>query len=97
MIKPALWHLQVSEPMELVGMDLVGKLTKTNGGNQYMCVMVDYLTKWPEIYPLKSKNAVEVAHCILDYVYKHGAPKRLLTDQGSEFCNKVCVCSVHLE
>ncbi|KAJ8000892.1 hypothetical protein DPEC_G00185110 [Dallia pectoralis] len=50
----------VSEPLELVGMDLVGKLTLTDGGNQYICVMVDYFTKWAEAYPLKSKTAVEV-------------------------------------
>ena len=79
---------QVTEPLKLVGMDLVGKLTQTHGGNQYMCVMVDYFTKWAEAYPLKSKTADEVTSCILDF-YKFGAPKRLLTDQGTEFCNKV--------
>ena len=72
---------QVTEPLELVGMDLVGKLTLTGGGNQYLCVMV--------AYPLKSKTAVEVTNCILDFFYKFGAPKRLLTDQGKEFCNNV--------
>ena len=70
-------------------MDLVGKLTLSNGGNQYICVMVDYFTKWAEAYPLKSKTAEEVTNCILDWFYKFGAPKRLLTDQGSEFRNKV--------
>ena len=52
---------QVTEPLELVGMDLVGKLTLTDGGNQYICVMVDYYTKWAEAYPLKSKTADEVS------------------------------------
>lgn len=70
-------------------MDLVGKLATSSGGYQYICVMVDYFTKWPQAYPLKSKNAVEVTKCILDFFYTFGAPQRLLTDQGSEFCNKV--------
>ena len=69
-------------------MDLV-KLTKTEGGNQYICVMVDYFTKWAEAYPLKSKCAVEVTKCIVEFVYKFGAPQRLLTDQGTEFKNQV--------
>ena len=77
---------QVTEPFELIGTD---KLTLTGGGNQYICVMVDYFTKWAEAYLLKSKTAVEVTNCILDFFYKFGAPKRLLTDQGKEFCNKV--------
>ena len=51
--------------------------------------MVDYFTKWAEAYPLKSKAAVEVTKCILDFVYKFGAPQGLLTDQGTEFKNQV--------
>ena len=58
-------------------------------GNQYICVMVDYFTKWAEAYALKSKSAEEVTNCILDFVYKFGAPQRLLTDQGTEFKNQV--------
>ena len=83
------FYPQVTEPFELVGMDLVGKLTVTDGGNQYICVMVDYFTKWAEAFPLKTKTAEEVTNCIIDFFYKFGAPQRLLTDQGSEFCNKV--------
>ena len=58
-------------------MDLL-KLTVTESGNQYIYVMVDYFTKWAEAHPLKSKSAEEVTHCILDFVYKFGAPQRLL-------------------
>lgn len=48
-------------------MDLVGKLEKTKKGNQYICVMVDYFTKWAEAYAIKSKSAAEVTECILDF------------------------------
>lgn len=75
----------MTEPLELVGMDLVGKLTVTTGVNQDVCVMIDYFTKWTEACSLKSKTAAEVRSCILDFFYKIGAPKRLLTNQGS-FC-----------
>ena len=57
--------LKVSEPFELVGMDLVGKLKCSNTGHQYMCVMVDYFTKWIEVCPLKTKKAEEVTECIM--------------------------------
>ena len=65
-------------------MDLM-RLSATESGNQYICVMVDYFTKWAEAYALKSKTAEEVTNCILDFVYKFGA----LTDQGTEFKNQV--------
>ncbi|KAI4817633.1 hypothetical protein KUCAC02_011016 [Chaenocephalus aceratus] len=34
--------IEVTEPLELVGMDLVGKLTVTDGGNQEFCNKVNY-------------------------------------------------------
>lgn len=70
-------------------MDLIGKLTKTKDGNQYLCVMIDYFTKWPQAYPLKTKSATEVTNCILKFVYQFESPKRILTDQGREFVNAV--------
>lgn len=54
---------------------------------------MDYFTKWAEAYPLRTKKAEEVTECIVDFVYKFGAPKRLLTDLGREFVNEVCVAS----
>lgn len=81
---------QVSQPFELVGMDLIGKVVKTNDNNQYIAVMIDYFTKWPEAYPLTSKSAADVAQCIIKFFYRFGAPKRILTDQGKEFVNEVC-------
>lgn len=68
--------IQVTEPFELVGMDLL-KLTVTEDGNQYICVMVDYFKNWAEAYPLKNKSAEEVTNCILDFVYKFGVLQRL--------------------
>ncbi len=83
--------LQVTKPFELVGMDLIGKLKTTKAGNQYICVMIDYLTKWPQAYAITSKTAEEVSQCILKFFYQFEAPKRILTDQGREFVNEVCV------
>lgn len=70
-------------------MDLIGKLTTTDSGNRYICVMIDYLTKWPQAYALKSKRANEVSDCILQFFYQFEAPKRIFTDQGKEFVNEV--------
>ena len=69
-------------------MDLM-RLSATESGNQYICVTVNYFTKWAEAYALKTKSAEEVTNCILDFVYKFGAPQRLLTDQGTEFKSQV--------
>ncbi|XP_041823979.1 uncharacterized protein LOC121628739 isoform X2 [Melanotaenia boesemani] len=80
---------EVSQPFELLGMDLVGKLKTTSDGYQYICVLIDYYTKWPQAYPLKTKSAEEVTKCLLKFVYQFEAPKRVLTDQGKEFVNEI--------
>lgn len=72
-------------------MDLIGKLAETKSGNKYICVMIDYFTKWPQAYPLKNKSAPEVTECIIKFVHQFEAPKRILTDQGKEFVNSVSI------
>ncbi|XP_066502605.1 sentrin-specific protease 1-like isoform X3 [Hoplias malabaricus] len=77
--------ITVHSPFELVGMDLIGKLTMTTRGNQYICVMIDYYTKWTEAFAIPNKTAEKVTECIVQFFYRFGAPKRILTDQGKEF------------
>ncbi|KAK1139765.1 hypothetical protein AOXY_G37511 [Acipenser oxyrinchus oxyrinchus] len=80
--------IQVNEPWELVGMDRIGKLSKTERGHEYICTVVDYLTKWAEAFPLQTKSAA-VSDCIIKIFYRFGAPKRILTDQRREFKNEM--------
>lgn len=60
-------HTFFTDPLKLVGMDLVGKLAPTKRGSRYICVMIDYFTNWTEACPLSSKTATEVSECILDF------------------------------
>ncbi len=46
------------------------------------------LEPW-EAFPLKSKSALEVAKNLCTVIYRHGCPKRILSDQGREFVNQV--------
>jgi len=43
--------------MKKWGVDTVGPLPRTQSGNEYSVVAVDYLTKWPEARVLKDKRA----------------------------------------
>lgn len=90
------YFFKVKQPFELIGMDLIGKLSLTDSGNQYICVMVDYVTKWPQAYPIVNKSAKEVTDCLLKFVHQFETPKRVLTDQGKEFVNEVSVFYVYI-
>ena len=79
-----------SEAWYLVGMDLVGPLTPTPNGNNYILTLIDYYTKWPEAFAIPSKHAAVVAKTLFDNVYcGNGPPHRIITDNGKEFVNKV--------
>lgn len=74
-----------------VGIDLVGPLPLTESTrSQYVCVMIDYFSKWPEAVPIKDKSANSVAKAIYNGWYcRHGIPYEIHTDQGPEFTNEL--------
>ena len=48
--------IPVAGPFQRIGVDVV-KLPKSKDGNCYAVVFVDYLTKWPEVLPMKDQSA----------------------------------------
>ncbi|KAK4322225.1 hypothetical protein Pmani_007023 [Petrolisthes manimaculis] len=49
---------QVGAPMEIVTVDFVGLLPPTDKGNRYICVAMNYFTKWPDAYAIPDQKAV---------------------------------------
>ena len=52
-------------------------------------VITEFLTKFAVAYPIRSKNAAEIAPLLFRYISTFGAPQVILSDRGSEFVNKV--------
>ena len=83
-------------PWEIVGVDLMGPLPKSYGGNEYLLVAVDHYSKWVEVFPLRKATGKAVACLIVRQLFsRYGAPKRLLSDNGSQFTCKAmeAVCA----
>ena len=73
-------------PFEFVALDIVGPLPVTPTGNRYVLVIVDYFTRWAEAVPLSAITAEAVALAFIHgWVSRFGAPRRLHSDQGSQF------------
>uniref|UniRef100_A0A3B5QTU2 ribonuclease H n=2 Tax=Xiphophorus maculatus TaxID=8083 RepID=A0A3B5QTU2_XIPMA len=66
-------------------MDIVGPLERSKSGNRYMLVILDYATKYPEVFPLKSIKAKAVAFCLIQLFSRVGFPTEILTDCGTNF------------
>jgi transposase InsO family protein len=79
-----------SEPFERVSMDIVGPLKSTRNGNLYILVLIDNLTKWPEAFAIPNQTAETVAKIFVEQIIcRHGMPKTLLTDRGTNFLSRL--------
>jgi hypothetical protein len=77
-------------PFEIVAIDTCGPFPQTHSGNQYIITIVDHMTSWPELFAVPDKTANTVAELLLNqFIPRHGCPKYLLSDNGTEFCNSV--------
>ena len=84
-------------PLERIGIDIVGPLPKTEQGNSYIVVMIDYFTKFPFAYALKEISAETAANVLMDQVIcLFGVPTSLHSDQGSNFESNIfkSLCSL---
>ena len=88
--KNELHCIKVKEPFYQIGIDFVGPLSKTDKGNRYIIVAVDYFTKYPEAKAVKEATAKEVSTFIYEEIIcRHGCIEKLLSDRESHFNNQI--------
>ena len=75
-------------PGEVLYVDLVGPLPRSDMKNTYICTMQDGFTKFVNAVPIPNKEASTTANAVLEgFITKFGCPNRIHTDQGTEFKN----------
>jgi len=71
-------------------MDIMGPLPTTKNESNYIFTIQDLLTKYSLAIPLKSATAVHIADAFVnEFICTFGAPRTILTDQGSNFINSL--------
>ena len=82
-------NIRVSHINEQFEADLayVGNLAKYNDGVQFLLFVVDCLSKYLWIRPLKNKTAKAILEA-MKQILKQQIPKKLRTDRGTEFVNQ---------
>ena len=91
-VKYATLHFDVASfPMQFISMDLTGEFhPPTSKGKKYALTVICMLTGYVFCIPLKTKTAEEVLQAYIDNVYaKFGGSLKILSDNGTEFKNKV--------
>jgi len=73
-----------------ISMDIMGPLPTSHDGKTYILTIQDLLTKFSLAIPLENAGAIDVADAFVnEFISTFGAPKALLTDQGSHFINSL--------
>ena len=67
-------------PFERIAMDLVGPLPRSRRGNWYILKIVDYATRYPEAFALRSTEAERIAKELIKVFSHVGIPDEILTD-----------------
>jgi transposase InsO family protein len=62
---------------------------KTKEGYYGVLVIMERLTRFPFVYPIKSKESIEIAEKLFDYISLAGPSKSLQSNCGTEFLNKI--------
>ena len=85
----------VYRPMHRVAIDLITFRYATDRGNRVILSVVDYASRWIELFALKDKTAETVESVIYDeYLTRYGAPLVMHSDQGREFDNKLMMLTM---
>uniref|UniRef100_A0A3P9DAT6 Integrase catalytic domain-containing protein n=1 Tax=Maylandia zebra TaxID=106582 RepID=A0A3P9DAT6_9CICH len=82
--------IQPQRPWEYAGVDYVGPLPRTQRGNAYILVFVDYFSKWVEVSAVREATAQVAANkFITDIFARHGSPSHLISDRGTPFVSEL--------
>ncbi|KAL0172920.1 hypothetical protein M9458_033231, partial [Cirrhinus mrigala] len=78
-----LQSLQITEPGNTLGMDLMGSFPTSKKQNTYLLVVVDYYTKWVEMFPLRDAKTQKIVKILREEIFTHwGGPKVPGIQQG---------------
>lgn len=76
---------RVYRPFDKIAVDMLGPLSSTKGGKEYILVAVDHFSRWVEAESYaKCPDAETVNQFMLSHFYfRHGAPRTIVADNGT--------------
>lgn len=79
-----LQNTQVTEAGHTLGIDFIGPLPVSKKRNSYLLVIVDYFTKWVEVFPLRDSKTQKVVRVLKEEIFtRWGVPKYMVSDRGA--------------
>ena len=82
--------IPVEGAFDRVAVDCLGPFPVSDSGNRYIVVFSDYLTRYPEAFAVPTIDAPTIADLLVNEILpRHGAPRTLLSDRGSNFLSRL--------
>lgn len=82
--------IPVTRTWERLGIDFTGPLKETRRGNKYLLCIIDYHTKYAEVFPTKDMEGETVARIFVEQVAcRFGVPESATSDRGKYFIEGV--------
>ena len=77
------------EIFDVWGINFMG-LFSSSFGNQYILIVVDYVSKWAEAVPTRTNdNRVVVKFLKVNIISRFGAPRAIISDNRTHFCKEL--------
>lgn len=82
--------MSIGQPFHTLSLDIVGPFAQSNGGNCYVLVGIDHMTKWVEAIALPAQTAKATAQLLYKQIFTcHGCPNVLLRNNERNFTSRV--------
>lgn len=75
--------------LQRVGVDLIGPMEETKLGNKYILTVVDYFSRYTQVFALPCKESFTVSEAFSQFIVTHGQIETIISDRGTEFLSKM--------
>ena len=76
-------------PWDHIAMDLIGLLKCSERGFVFILIIIDVLTRFVVLKPLRTKEAKEIAYALVEVFANYGVPKMIQFDNEATFLSKI--------
>jgi transposase InsO family protein len=79
-------HREVSQPFQIVSLDLMGPFPRSKSGNTMLLVVSCWFSKFVLLYPLRNGKVSNIIRIIEEQIFlMFGVPKVIICDNGKQF------------